>query len=162
MSPLSSILPEGFSDDVAEAGSDGLASAETPLLAVSSSAEQRAPRGGRSRGGRPPKADAERRRHKYLVSANDAERDAIDAAAAALGLAPAVYLRQAGLDTRAGAPGAGSALSKRADDVLYHRLSRIGVRLQALARRVAAEGRTEDEAALAALVEEVVAVRGTL
>jgi hypothetical protein len=147
MSPLSPI-PQGEVSGAALDAGDGASNEAQP------------PGGRRSRGGRPPKAEAERRRHKYLVSANDAERDALVAAAEALGLAPAVYLRQAGLDARAGAPGA--TLERRGDDVRYHRLSRIGVRLQALARRAAAEGRPDDEATLSALVEEVVVVRGTL
>lgn len=104
-------------------------------------------------GGRPRKAAAERRTTKYTVSVNEAEKATVEAAAEAVGLAPAVYLREVGVGTR---------VSKRADDVLYHRLSRIGVRLQTLARRAGDEERGGDQAALEALLQEVIDVRETL
>jgi hypothetical protein len=87
------------------------------------------------------------------VSVNEAEKATVEAAAEAVGLAPAVYLREVGVGTR---------VSKRADDVLYHRLSRIGVRLQTLARRAGDEERGGDQAALEALLQEVIDVRETL
>jgi hypothetical protein len=104
-------------------------------------------------GGRPRKAAAERRTTKYTVSVNEAEKTTVEAAAEAVGLAPAVYLREVGVGTR---------VAKRADDVLYHRLSRIGVRLQHLARRAGDEERGGDQAALEALLQEVIDVRATL
>lgn len=107
----------------------------------------------RGAGGRPRKAAAERRSSKYTVAVNDAEKGTIEEAAKAAGLAPAVYLREVGVGFR---------LSKRADDVLYHRLSRIGVRLQHLARRAGDEGRAEEQASLEALLQEVLDVRATL
>ena len=107
----------------------------------------------RRAGGRPRKTAAERRTTKYTVAVNEAEKATVEAAAEAAGLAPAVYLREVGVGTR---------VAKRADDVLYHRLSRIGVRLQHLARRAGDEERGVDQAALEALLQEVIDVRGTL
>jgi hypothetical protein len=104
-------------------------------------------------GGRPRKETAERRTTKFTVSVNEAEKATIEEAASAAGLAPAVYLREVGV---------GSRMSKRTDDVLYHRLSRIGVRLQHLARCAEREGRAEERAALEALLQEVIDVRATL
>jgi hypothetical protein len=83
------------------------------------------------------------------VSVNEAEKNTVEEAARAVGLAPAVYLREVGVWSR---------MSKRTDDVLYHRLSRIGVRLQHLARRAG----DEERAALEALLQEVIDVRVTL
>ena len=107
----------------------------------------------RRAGGRPRKTAAERRTTKYTVAVNESEKDAVEAAAQAAGLAPAVYLREVGVGTR---------VARRADNVLYHRLSRIGVRLQHLARRAGDEERGDDQAALEALLQEVIDVRGTL
>jgi hypothetical protein len=87
------------------------------------------------------------------VAVNEAEKATVEAAAETAGLAPAVYLREVGMGTR---------VAKRADDVLYHRLSRIGVRLQHLARRAGDEERKDYQAALEALLQEVIDVRGTL
>ena len=107
----------------------------------------------RRAGGRPRKTAAERRTTKYTVAVNESEKDAVEAAAQAAGLAPAVYLREVGVGTR---------VARRADNVLYHRLSRIGVRLQHLARRAGDEERGDDQAALEALLQEVIDVRATL
>ncbi len=101
------------------------------------------------KGGRPRKAAAERRTTKYTVAVNEAEKNTIEEAARAVGLAPTVYLREVGV---------GSRMSKRTDDVLYHRLSRIGVRLQHLARHAG----DEERAALEALLQEAIDVRATL
>jgi hypothetical protein len=87
------------------------------------------------------------------VSVNEAEKTTIEETASAAGLAPAVYLRDVGV---------GSRMSKRTDDVLHHRLSRIGVRLQHLARYAEREGRAEERAALESLLQEVIDVRATL
>lgn len=107
----------------------------------------------RRQGGRPQKPASKRRTHKYLVSANDTEADAIEAAAAANSLKPSVYLRQAGT---------GARLSKRRDEILFHRISRIGVRLQQLARSAGDAGRIEEQEALEALLQEVLEVRADL
>lgn len=107
----------------------------------------------RSVGGRPRKAAAERRTTKFTVAVNEAEKEAVEEAARAAGLAPSVYLREAALGTR---------MAKRESDVLFHRLSRIGVRLQRLVRQASDEGRGEERAELEALLQEVVGVRALL
>ncbi|MEP0547597.1 MAG: hypothetical protein ABJF88_11745 [Rhodothermales bacterium] len=142
MTPLSEKVEEGF-------GLSEIAPASAPTEAASEGAT----RGGR-RGGRPKKPPSERRRHKYLVSANDAERKAIESAAEATGLAPSAYLREVGVGG-----GSGGRIERRAGEVVYHRLSRIGVRLQALARRVSEQEQAEE---LEALVREVVELRSKL
>lgn len=104
----------------------------------------------RSRSGRPRKPKSERRRHKYLVSANDPEREAIEAGAAATGLPPAAFLRQAGV---------GAKLKRRADNVAYHRLSQIGVRLRMLAQAAGVEDRPDEQKELETLLEEILDLR---
>lgn len=153
MSSLSENSEHGFS--LSENGS-GLAettSLREDLKADPGSAGGRTATPRSRPGGRPRKPSSERRTHKYLVSANEAEARAIEAAAAAAGLKPSVYLRQAGAGTR---------LSKRRDDLLYHRLSRIGVRLQQLAQRAGADGRADEQAVLEGLLQEVVELRADL
>lgn len=103
--------------------------------------------------GRPRKVPSERRTKRYTVTVNEIEKGTIEKAAREAGLSPAEFLR---------ASGTGARLAKRKGDVLYHRLSRIGVRLQRLAHRAGAEGRTEEHNALDALLQEVIDVRGTL
>lgn len=112
----------------------------------------------RRAGGRPRKAASERRTTKYTVAVNEAEKNAVEEAASSAGLTPAAYLRAAALSEA----GVGSRLAKRKSDALYHRLSRIGVRLQHFARRAGDAGRTEEQAALEALLQDVIDVRGTL
>lgn len=104
-------------------------------------------------GGRPRKAPSERRTTKYTVAVNEAEKVAVEEAASSAGLTPAAYLREAGV---------GSGLAKRKSDALYHRLSRIGVRLQHLARLAGDAERAEEQAALEALLQEVIDVRRVL
>lgn len=145
MTPLSENVGEGF----------GL-SEITPASAPAEIASEGVARG-RRRGGRPKKSESERRRHKYLVSVNDAEREAIESAAEAAGLAPSAYLREAGVGG-----GSGSRIERRAGEVIYHRLSRVGVRLQALARHANGDGQTDDAEELEALVREVVELRSKL
>ena len=145
MTPLSEKVEEGF-------GLSEITPASTP--------KETAPEGssrGRRRGGRPKKSESERRRHKYLVSVNDAEREAVESAAEAAGLAPSAYLREAGVGG-----GAGGRIERRAGEVIYHRLSRVGVRLQALARRASGGGQTDNAEELEALVREVVELRSKL
>jgi hypothetical protein len=145
MTSLSEKGNEGFGlsenapvDDVAEAASEGTARI-------------------RKRGGRPKKLESERRRHKYLVSANDAERTAIETAAEAAGLAPSAYLREAGVGG-----GSGGRIERRTVELMYHKLSRLGVHLQTLARRMADEGEAETADRLEKLVGEVVELRSKL
>lgn len=145
MTPLSENVEEGF----------GL-SEITPDSAPTESPSGGSSRG-RRRGGRPKKSESERRRHKYLVSVNDAEREAVETAAEAAGLAPSAYLREAGVGG-----GSGGRVERRAGEVIYHRLSRVGVRLQALARRAIGDGQTDDAKELEALVCEVVELRSKL
>jgi hypothetical protein len=142
MTPLSEKVEERF-------GLSEITPASAPTEAPSAG-----PTRGRRRGGRPKKSESERRRHKYLVSVNDAEREAVESAAEAAGLAPSAYLREAGVGG-----GAGGRIERRAGEVIYHRLSRVGVRLQALARRASGDGRTDDAEELEALVREVVELR---
>ena len=75
-------------------------------------------------------------------------------AAEAAGLAPSVYLREVGVGG-----GSGGRIERRAGELIYHRLSRIGVRLQALARRKTECGQREEAEELEALVREVVELR---
>jgi hypothetical protein len=145
MTSLSEKGNEGFGlsenmpvDDVAEAVSEGTAR-------------------GRKRGGRPRKPESERRRHKYLVSANDAERTAIETAAEVAGLAPSAYLREAGVGGSSG-----GRIERRTVELMYHKLSRLGVHLQTLARRMAEEGEAETADRLEKLVGEVVELRSKL
>ncbi len=146
MTPLSENVGEGF-------GLSEIAPEADPPEATS----EEAVRGRRHRGGRPKKSPAERRRHKYLVSVNDAEREAIETAAETASLAPSAYLREVGVRG-----GSGGQIERRVGEVVYHKLSRVGVRLQALARRVAEGGQTEDADELEALVREVVELRSRL
>ena len=113
-------------------------------------AEKRPTRRTGRRGGRPRKPPAERRRHKYLVSANDAEREAIETRAASAGLKPSVYLRQAGV---------GAKLGVRHANHTYHRLSRIGLTVKELAEASGADGRPDDQAVLEALLGKVLQLR---
>lgn len=145
MTPLSEKVEDEF-------GLSEITSASAPTEAVSEE-----PARGHRRGGRPKKPPSERRRHKYLVSVNDAEREAVESAAEAAGLAPSAYLREVGVGG-----GAGGRIERRAGEVIYHRLSRVGVRLQALARRVSGDGQTDDAEELEALVREVVELRSKL
>lgn len=145
MTPLSEKVEEGFGlSDIMPASTSTKTASEGPAR-------------GRRRGGRPKKLPSERRRHKYLVSVNDAEQEAIEAAAEAAGLAPSAYLREAGVGG-----GSSGRIERRAGEVVYHRLSRIGVRLQALARRANGDGQTEDAEELESLVREVVELRSKL
>jgi hypothetical protein len=128
--------------------------ADSPAEAVSEGTAR-----GRKRGGRPKKPESERRRHKYLVSANDAERTAIETAAEAAGLAPSAYLREAGVG---GGGGSGGRIERRTVELMYHKLSRLGVHLQTLARRMADEGEAETADRLEKLVGEIVELRSKL
>ena len=145
MTPLSENVEEGF-------GLSEITPAVTPPEAASEGAAR-----GRRRGGRPKKSESERRRHKYLVSVNDVEREAVETAAEAAGLAPSVYLREVGVGG-----GSGGRIERRAGELIYHRLSRVGVRLQALARRITECGQREKAEELEALVREVVELRSKL
>lgn len=137
----------------------GFAPGANPTSEEERSASDPGPEKRRRRvGGRPRKAASERRTTKFTVAVNEAEKSAVEEAASSAGLTPAAYLRAAALSEA----GVGSRLAKRKSDALYHRLSRIGVRLQHLARRAGDAGRTEEQAALEALLQDVIGVRGTL
>jgi hypothetical protein len=113
-------------------------------------AENESTRTSGHRGGRPRKPPGERRRHKYLVSANDAEQEAIECRAASAGLKPSVYLRQAGV---------GAKLGVRHANQVYHRLSRISLTVKELAGAAGADGRPDEQVALEALLAEVLRLR---
>ena len=101
---------------------------QTPSDLPATPADQ-APR--RGQGGRPAKPEGERRRKKYTVMATEAESREIERRAAAAGLVPGVYLRQAGL---------GARLSARLDEQALHELARIGVCVNQMARQAQASG----------------------
>lgn len=103
------------------------------------------------RGGRPRKAPSKRRTcHQYTVKVNEAEHEAVESRAAKAGLKPAVYLRQAGV---------GAKLGVAHSQHVYHRLSRIGLKVKQLAGAAEETGRTEDKETLDALLQDVLQLR---
>ncbi len=107
----------------------------------------------RRRGGRPPLAEAEQRRHKVTVSLNERERALVEAKAVRAGLPVAAYLRAAG---------AGRRLDRRINDRVYHQLARIGVNVNQMARVANASGRLPELERLRALSEELLEMRRRL
>lgn len=89
-------------------------------------------RSARSKGGRPKKAESERRRRQYTVAFSDAEDEDVRRRAEAAGLAVRVYVREAALGMR---------VSARADEQALYQLSRIGVNVNQLVRQANASGR---------------------
>lgn len=105
----------------------------------------------RSRGGRPRKAPSKRRtHHQYTVKVNEEEHEAVESRAAKAGLKPAVYLRQAGV---------GAKLGVAHSQHVYHRLSRIGLKVKQLASAAEEAGRTEDNETLDAILQDVLQLR---
>lgn len=150
MTSLSEKADEGF-------GLSENPPSDGPANPASEEAARSRKRRGRPKGGRPKKPESERRRHKYLVSANDAEQAAIETAAEGAGLTPSAYLREAGVGG-----GSGSRIERRTVELIYHKLSRIGVHLQTLARRMAEDGDTEHADRLKEVVGDVVELRSKL
>ena len=107
----------------------------------------------RRRGGRPPLAEAEQRRHKVTVSLNERERALVEAKAVRAGLPVAAYLRAAG---------AGRRLDRRINDRVYHQLARIGVNVNQMARVANASGRLPELERLRTLSEDLLEMRRRL
>ena len=101
-------------------------------------------------GGRPPKPEAERRSHRIGVSVNQAEREAIEAKAAKVGMAPSVYLRRAGV---------GARLGVARSNLIYHRLSRIGFKVKQLAAEAERAGRAEEKERFDIIIEDIKKLR---
>ena len=100
----------------------------------------------RSRGGRPPKAPADRRTHRLLVRMKVREKTRVRRAAARAGLSVSEHIRRKVLVP---------AVSPRVSRETRDRLRELGVRLNAFARQANTEGRVPDDARLADLLDEL-------
>lgn len=105
------------------------------------------------RGGRPKLSKSERRRHKYSVSLNDDEKEALERKAELLGLPVRVFMREASLGARMSVKGRGEVL---------HRLSRVGVKVNQIAKQLSSCGEVPELQMLEDILAEVRAIRDEL
>lgn len=105
------------------------------------------------RGGRPRLSKSKQRRHKYTVSLNDQEKEAIERKAELLGLPARVYMREVSLGMRMSVKGRGEVI---------HQLSRIGVNVNQMAKRLNANAGAPELETLQDILAEVRAIRNEL
>ena len=99
-----------------------------------------------ARGGRPRKAQADRRTQRVLVRMRAGEKTRVQKAAARAGLSVSAYVRRKSLDT---------TITPRVSRRTRDHLRDLGVRINAVARQANMVGRLPDDQRLDALLDEL-------